>query len=341
MWQSRRPSPGANELRKTVAQRHRSRLDKLRLRVHRVKRGRWQRGESGVLRKVERRKKEVESLETGATRWSQAKRRTLAEKCRTQASTAARVEQDARNLEIDLRRARTTAHGTGAVQDSGTDADVLGSMLKECTELRKAAAGAHQDLDALAERVDSLVAARPNNGGAPVVSLPDVAVAIATHDGAGEAETKGDTAASEPTSAGKGNSDDSDDSTDSDCRDGGSCKLGDQEVAHSFATVGKFLARFYCQASREYWHTDNMLSSQQLGSARLLSGRSAGTAGCVFMCLCKLCVFVCIMCMGQRACLYARVPRAQFRITLTAVLEQSYHLEGAPHRWHFATWMRL
>ena len=324
MWQRGRPSPAANELRQTVAQRHRSRLDKLHFRVHHVKRGRWLRGESGVLRKVELRMKEVESLRTGATRWSQSKLQKLAEKCRTQASTAASVAEDARAFEIDLRRARTTARGTSAVQSSGTDADVLGSMLKECTELRKAAAGARQDLAALSECVDSLVAARPSKGEAPVVSLPNVAVAVVARDGAGEAETKGDadTATSEPrggkVSVDEGNGDDSDDSDDSDCGDGNGYKLGDQEVAHSFATVGKFLARFYCQASHEYWHTDNMLSSQQLGPARhagLLCGRSTGTAGCVFMCLCKTCVLVCVcfMCMGQRACLYARVRPAQFR----------------------------
>ena len=292
MWQRRRPSPAANELRKTVAQRHRSRLDKLRFRVHHVKRGRWLRGESGVLRKVELREKEVGALDVGAARLSQSKLRMLAEKCRRQASTAASVAEYARTLETDLRRASRTARGTSAVQYSETDADA-GSMLKECAELRKAADGARQDLVALAERVDSLVAARPNNGEASVVSLPDVAVAVVARDAAGEAETKGDTATSEPrggkVSIDEGNGDDSDDSDDNDCGDGNGCKLGDQEVAHSFATVGNFLARFYCQASHEYWHTDNMLSSQQLGPARhagLLSGRSTGTADCVFMCVC-------------------------------------------------------
>ena len=103
------------------------------------------------------------------------------------------------------------------------------------------------------------------------------------------AEAKGDTAASkpcgdEPSIDESGTLGNDDDSHGSDCEDGNSYKLGDQEVGHSFATVGKFLARFYCQDSREYWHTVNMLSSQQLGSARraeLPSGRSAGMTGCV------------------------------------------------------------
>jgi len=217
-------------------------------------------------------------------------------------------------MHLHARATGTTSRDTGAdraAQDSessqaGTDVDALGSMLMECTEqlspslseLHKAAGGAHQDLAALAERVDSLGAARPNNREAPVVSLCESqcdAVESATRDGGGEAEAKGDTAACKP-SGGKPSVDDSDthdndcDNDDcqvSDCRDGNGCKrkLGDQEVGHSFATVGKFLARFYCQDSCEYWHTDNMLSSHQFGSPRraeLLSGRSAGMAGCVF-----------------------------------------------------------
>ena len=223
----------------------------------------------------------------------------LAEKGRTAAS----AEPDATNLEINLRRpcttCGTTAHSTGAdraVQDTGIGVDALGSVLKECTELHSAADGAHQDLAALAERDGSLGAARPNNGEALVVSLCDVAMESTTRNGAGEAESKGDAAASEH-SGGKpsvdesstlGNDDDSDGGNDSECRDGNGCKLGDQEVVHSFATVGNFLARFYCQDSREYWHTDNMLSSQQFGSptcAQLPRGRSAGMAGCVF-CVC-------------------------------------------------------
>ena len=239
--------------------------------------------ESGALRKVEPRQKEVASLETGATRWSQSVK--AANACR---ETQRCGECRARHEELGGR----LPPGIGAVQDPGTDVDAL---VEECAELHKAADGAHQV---------------PNYGEAPVVSLCESqcdAMESATRDGGGEAEAKGDTAACKP-SGGKPSVDDSDtldngrDNDDcqvSECRDGNGCerKLGDQEVGHSFATVGKFLARFYCQDSCEYWHTDNMLSSQQFGSPRraeLLSGRSAGMAGCVFVsvyaCLCLLAV---------------------------------------------------
>jgi len=220
--------------------------------------------ESGALRKVEPRQKEVESLETGATRWSQSVK--AANACR---ETPRCGECRARHEELGGR----LPPGIGAVQDPGTDVDAL---VEECAELHKAADGAHQV---------------PNYGEAPVVSLLDVAVESVTQritrDGVGEAETKGDTMSepsdSKPSVHERGTLGNDDDNNDNECS-------GDQAVGLGL--------QICCQDSREHWHIDNMLSSQQFSSApcaQLPSGRSAGMAGCVSMCVCAVvCVCVCV-----------------------------------------------